>query len=138
MRLAITIELIFIIRKHIDVDMYLISLENDGRMIFIVHRRHLRAVATFNNSHLGAIEGQDTSEKTQSESYATRESKEEQESESGSRQPDSITVKETHSDSDELQEDDSGKESISELRRSERLKSKAVNFTKFFDLQNNA
>ena len=126
---------IFIIRKQIDVDTYLISLENDGRKKFIVHRRHLRPVGTFKSSHSGAIEGQDTSEKTQSESYATWESKEGQESESGSRQPDSITVKETHSDSDELKEYDGGKESMSELRRSERLKKKAVNFTKFFDLQ---
>ena len=35
---------------------------------------------------------------------------------------------------DELKEYDDGKESMSELRRSKRLKKKAVDFTKFIDL----
>ena len=97
---------VFVIRKQVDVDTYLISLEDDGRKKFIVHRRHLRPIGTYDSSNECAKEELDP-------------------------EPNSEP---THSDDDEKEESITELESkkIPELRRSERLKTKTSNFKKYF------
>jgi len=100
---------VFKIRKQIDVDTYLIALEDDPRKKFIVHRRHLRPLGTYYDAPTGA-EKEIEAENVNGEAHsATREA---------SREP-------SDPPTDESME--------SGLRRSERLKNKSTNFKQYFN-----
>ena len=102
---------VFVVKKQVDVDTYLISLENDGRKKFIVHRRHLRPIGTYLGSYSGA-EG-NPEEKCQDT-------------------PTPLATNKAVNSSDESK-NKNNESSDSELRRSERLKSKVTDFKEFFD-----
>ena len=100
---------IFVVRKVIDVDTYLISLEDDPRKKFIMHRKHLRPLGTHidsSNRAVKEIEAENVSEETH---FTTRDA--------SGRSGDPVKI--------ELEEP--------ELRRSERLKEKSTDFKEFFN-----
>jgi len=100
---------VFKVQKQIDVDTYLIALENDPRKKFIVHRRHLRPLGTYYNAPIDAekeIEADNVNGEAQS---ATRDA------------------------SRELSDPPKDESMESGLRRSERLKSKSTDFKEFFN-----
>ena len=106
---------VFVVRKAIDVNTYVISLEDDPRKKYIVHRKHLRPLGTYYDSP-EEIDDQFSAEKEI-----------EAENVNGETPPATRDASDGETDSKPQSESESTK-----LRRSNRLKEKSTDFKKYF------